>query len=190
MSSLEQALKCNPCLNFYLVELFFKASTKTLKNGYFYSQTENTHVTHLTSFCCVCLDAEQRKIYLPETVLCLVLRKSSTVKFPEALACGVFSTHLSITPLFQFTQKCVLKCLFLYSTISFCQRIGTCPKLTFRILFFNGCIQFSFVNLKSLLEMRSKSCLINSGKKLLQENTFTIQLLGSSLVFSFFSFFP
>lgn len=105
MSSLEQALKCNPCLNFYLLELLFKASTKTLKSGYFYSPTENTRVTHLTLFCYVCLDAEQRKIYLPETGLCLVLRKSSIVKFPEALACGVFSTHLSITPLFYFTQN-------------------------------------------------------------------------------------
>lgn len=151
LSSLEQALKCNPCLNFYLVELFFKASTKTLKNGYFYSQTENTHVTHLTLFCYVCLDTEQRKIYLPQTVLYLVLGKSSIVKFPEALACGVFSTHLSITPLFYFnTTVCSDVSLFVF-TISFCWRMGTCPKLTFRILFFNGCIQFSCVNLKTLL---------------------------------------
>lgn len=99
MSSLEQALKYNPCLNFYLVELFFKASTKTLKNGYFYSQTENTHVTHLTLFCSIRLDAKQREIYLPETVLYVVFGKSSIVKFPEALACGVFSTHLSVATL-------------------------------------------------------------------------------------------
>lgn len=55
------------CLNFYLVELFFRAFTKTLKTRYFYSQTQNIHVTHLASFCDVCLGAEQR-IYLQEAV--------------------------------------------------------------------------------------------------------------------------
>lgn len=114
------------CLNFYLVELFFRAFTKTLKTRYFYSQTQNIHVTHLASFCDVCLGAEQR-IYLQEAVQCLVLGKSSIGKLPEALACGVFSTHLlNDYFFFQFTQKCVLICSFLYSTISFWWRMGIC----------------------------------------------------------------
>jgi len=68
-------------LNFSLVELFFRAFTPTLKLRYFYSRTQNIHGPHLASVCYVCLDAEQRRIYLLETLECLALRKSSGVQF-------------------------------------------------------------------------------------------------------------
>lgn len=149
--SLEQALKCNPCLNFYLVELFFKASTKTLRNGYFYSQTEK-HSCNSFDLVLLCLFRcwTKKNLFTRDSLVSGTWKKLHTEVPRGSGLWSLFHSPLNNSTFSVYTKVCSV-CPFLYFTISFCWRMGSCPKLTFRILLFNGCIQLSCVSLKSLL---------------------------------------